>query len=198
MKELIEIQQRLIAPKNQWNNHGKYKYRSCEDILDGVKSLLAELKCTLIVSDDMVNIGNHNYVKATATIKNSEGKTESCNAFAKEAEMQKGMQAAQLSGSTSSYARKYALNGLFCIDDNKDDDTRPPQGQSQNNNQPPNPSVNNVTPALKNSAKELYNKVVNPSQKLSEWISAVDSYDFNEITGGIAKIKEIIEKQESK
>ena len=123
MKELQSIQSKLKAPKSQYNNFGKYPYRSCEDILEAVKPLLAEEKCTLTISDDITMIGDWIYVKATATLTNESGTKEQTTAFAREEAVKKGMDAAQITGSTSSYARKYALNGLFCIDDTKDPDT---------------------------------------------------------------------------
>lgn len=122
MKELQEIQSKLQAPKNQRNNFGGYNYRSCEDILEAVKPLLAELHCILTLTDDILLIGERFYVKATAEIRNETGESHVTTAFAREEETKKGMDAAQITGSASSYARKYALNGLFCIDDNKDPD----------------------------------------------------------------------------
>ena len=123
MKELIMIQQGLKAPKGQYNSFGKYKYRSCEDILEAVKPLLADQSCILTLNDDIVFIEGRYYIKATATITNMDGKSISVSALAREQENKAGMDASQLTGSTSSYARKYALNGLFCIDDTKDADT---------------------------------------------------------------------------
>lgn len=123
--KLMRIQQKLIAPKNQHNKFGNYNYRSCEDILEALKPLLAENKCVLTITDDMVVLGNRFYVKATATIRDTESEEVISNtAFARESEAKKGMDESQVTGSTSSYARKYALNGLFCIDDVKDADTR--------------------------------------------------------------------------
>lgn len=123
MKELIMIQQGLKAPKGQYNSFGKYHYRSCEDILEAVKELLGDQSCILNISDELVLIGDRYYVKATATITNSEGKSVSTTAFAREPIDKKGMDESQITGMASSYARKYALNGLFCIDDTKDADT---------------------------------------------------------------------------
>jgi len=120
MKKLAMIQQKLKAPKNQYNDFGKYKYRSCEDILEAVKPLLDE-NTTLIISDEIVNIGERYYVKAVVLLQTDDF-SASCTAYAREPESKKGMDAAQITGSTSSYARKYALNGLFCIDDTKDAD----------------------------------------------------------------------------
>lgn len=127
MKELIEIQTRLNAPKNQRNNFGKYNYRNCEDILMALKPLMKQQNCTLIIGDEIELIGDRFYIKATATIKNEKGDKESATAYARECESKKGMDSAQLTGATSSYARKYALNGLFAIDDNKDADSQAPE-----------------------------------------------------------------------
>lgn len=123
MKELNTIQNLLKAPKNQYNKFGNYKYRNCEDILEAVKPLLFSQSCTLTISDEIVMIGTRYYVRSTATIKNANGETETTTAYAREDESKKGMDASQITGSTSSYARKYALNGLFCIDDTKDSDS---------------------------------------------------------------------------
>lgn len=123
MKELIAIQSELKAPKSQFNKFGGYKYRKAEDILEAVKPLLAKQKCTLIITDDVVLIGNRIYVKATATIKNEKGECETTTGWAREEETKKGMDGSQITGASSSYARKYALNGLFAIDDNAESDT---------------------------------------------------------------------------
>lgn len=150
-KKLWTIQQTLNAPKNQRNNFGGYNYRSAEDILEAVKPLLQNI--TLTVSDEIVMFGNRYYVKATATLSDGEDSI-SATAFAREEFELKGMTAGQITGATSSYARKYALNGLFCIDDAKDADTdafskqtgqqprqqkNPPKQQPQQQKAPPNP-----------------------------------------------------------
>lgn len=122
MKELIVIQSELKAPKSQFNKFGGYKYRKAEDILEAAKPLLAKQKCTLIITDDVVLIGNRIYVKATAIIKNENGECETSTGWAREEETKKGMDGSQITGASSSYARKYALNGLFAIDDNQDSD----------------------------------------------------------------------------
>lgn len=132
MKELIAIQSELKAPKTQFNKFGGYKYRKAEDILESVKPLLAKQKCTLIITDDIVLVGNRIYVKATATIKNEKGECETSTGWAREEESKKGMDASQITGASSSYARKYALNGLLAIDDNQDSDaTNDGQQQTQ-------------------------------------------------------------------
>jgi len=123
--KLMQVQSKLKAPKGQTNSFGNYKYRSCEDILEAVKPLLAEVKAVLTLSDEVVEIGGRYYIKATATFTDAETDNSSISntAFAREAEDKKGMDVSQVSGTASSYARKYCLNGLFCIDDTKDADT---------------------------------------------------------------------------
>ena len=120
--EMVFIQSKLNAPKKQRSTYGNYNYRSCEDILEAVKPLLAETECVLTIHDEIVQVADRIYVKATATLTTSTGKEYTTTAFAREAETKKGMDESQITGSASSYARKYALNGLFCIDDNKDAD----------------------------------------------------------------------------
>ena len=123
MKELIEIQSELKAPKSQYNSFGKYKYRKAEDILEALKPLLLKHKCFVTLTDEISEVANRIYVKAIATITNSEGVSITTSAFARESESKSGMDAAQVTGAASSYARKYALNGLFCIDDSVDPDS---------------------------------------------------------------------------
>lgn len=123
MKRIIKIQQELKAPKGQYNDFGKYKYRSAEDILEAVKPLLAAENLLLLLSDELVNIGDRYYVKAEARIFDESKIVVSNTAFAREDETKKGMDGSQITGAASSYARKYALNGLFLIDDTKDADT---------------------------------------------------------------------------
>lgn len=122
--KLIAIQQKLKAPKGQYNSFGKYKYRSQEDILEAVKPHLQSVGATLTVSDELQYIGERYYVKATATLYDESGEViEQVSAYAREEEVKKGMDGSQITGTASSYARKYALNGLFLIDDTKDADT---------------------------------------------------------------------------
>lgn len=122
--KLLAIQSTLKAPKGQYNSFGKYKYRSAEDILEAVKPLCAEQGCALTVSDEVMVVGDRFYIKATATLSDCESdEVISISAFAREEDAKKGMDASQVTGACSSYARKYALNGLFCIDDTKDADT---------------------------------------------------------------------------
>lgn len=126
-KKLMNIQEELKAPKGQYNSFGKYKYRSCEDILEAVKPILVKNNCTLVIADTLENIGDRYYIKATVKVIDIEtGETVENTAYAREEESRKGMNGDQLTGACSSYARKYALNGMFCIDDTKDSDTGKP------------------------------------------------------------------------
>jgi hypothetical protein len=123
--KLVKIQAELKAPKNQMNAFGKYKYRSAEDIIEAVKPILFKNNCALLISDEIVQVADRVYVKATAMLidENNEDLPIQVYGWAREEEVKKGMDAAQITGSASSYARKYALNGLFAIDDTKDADS---------------------------------------------------------------------------
>lgn len=128
---LTEIQNELKAPKNQYNSFGKYKYRSCQDILEALKPLLLKHKATLIINDEIQETGTRVYVKAICTFVVGDEKIQA-TAYAREEESKKGMDGSQVTGASSSYARKYALNGLFLIDDTKDADTDEFKEQSKN------------------------------------------------------------------
>ena len=137
-QKLNQVQVKLNAPKNQYNGFGKYYYRSCEDILEGLKPLLAEVGACVTINDEIVVIGekaenvSNIFVKATASfIDTDTGEKIEVSALARHSDAKKGMDDAQVTGATSSYARKYALNGLFCIDDNKDVDSEPYQAPSK-------------------------------------------------------------------
>ena len=152
VEKIIKVQSTLKAPKNQRNNFGNYNYRSCEDILEAVKPLLAENGLILTISDEMVMLGNRFYVKAEATITDGENKITN-SAYAREEETKKGMDASQITGAASSYARKYALNGLFCIDDTKDADATNDHGKGER-----------VTPM--NAPKKAPSKTTDANDKL--------------------------------
>jgi len=151
MKTLIQIQSDLKAPKNQRNNFGNYNYRSAEDILEAVKPLLAKYNCLLYLSDRIETVNGRNYVTATATFIDADF-TLSVNASAREEESKKGMDGSQVTGASSSYARKYALNGLFLIDDNKDSDY-----------------TNTHEEPKKQPKKPLFNKGISNYQTWVEW-----------------------------
>ena len=136
-EKLSKVQGELKAPKGQFNSFGKYAYRSCEDILEALKPLLIKYNAAVTLSDEIALIGDRYYIKAKATFIDAEsGGSLSVEALAREDDNKKGMDSSQLTGSTSSYARKYALNGLFAIDDNKDSDFTNKHGQDT-------PSINN-------------------------------------------------------
>ena len=169
MKELMMIQQELHAPKNQRNTFGNYNFRSCEDILLAVKPLLAKYECILLLSDEIKELstsytihtvkngkggqdsydynGTRVYVEATAMLINKDGASISVKGLAREEPMKSGNDAAQTTGATSSYARKYALNGLFCIDDNKDYDTNEHHEEVKNKSSKNNKPISAPTPA---------------------------------------------------
>jgi hypothetical protein len=131
-QKLTAIQQNLRAPKGQTNKFGNYRYRSAEDILEAVKPLCGEYECTLVIEDELYSTGERYYVKATAIIGDNHTQDAiTASAFARECEAKKGMDEAQITGSASSYARKYALNGLFAIDDTKDPDATNTHGKTQ-------------------------------------------------------------------
>jgi hypothetical protein len=164
---LSKIQAELKAPKGQYNSFGKYKYRSCEDIVEAVKPILHKNNVSLIITDDIVQIGERIYVKATAKIVGKDMNIiAETTAFAREEETKKGMDASQITGAASSYARKYALNGLFAIDDTKDADT-------QDNSATSNDYIAEL--AKINTVKELsdYYKKNNPKYKSHAFNNAV-------------------------
>lgn len=132
-EKLLKIQTELKAPKNQFNKFGNYKYRSCEDILEAVKPLLDKYCCTLVIEDDIAFIGGRFYVVATATLYDVENRGDKFTnkAFAREEEAKKGMDGSQITGGSSSYARKYCLNGLFLIDDTRDADATNTHGKDK-------------------------------------------------------------------
>lgn len=130
MEKLLQVQSELRAPKLQFNAFGKYSYRSAEDILEALKPLLVKHDCLLFLSDEIVEIGGRVYVKAVANLSSGEEKI-SVSAYAREEETKKGTDGSQITGAASSYARKYALNGLFLIDDNKDSDATNRHGKDE-------------------------------------------------------------------
>ena len=186
--KLAEIQRTLNAPKNQFNSFGKYKYRSCEDILEGVKPLLGGL--FLSISDEVVLIGTRHYVKATARIADGES-THEATALAREEESKKGMDAAQVTGATSSYARKYCLNGLFGIDDSKDADSDEHKHQQnaaqQQKQEKPKPTPDQVLKAFTEAAgqkttqeelKQAFAKAWSMLEGTPQQATAKDVYDI--------------------
>jgi hypothetical protein len=154
MKELIAIQSELKAPKNQFNAFGKYKYRSVEDILEAVKPLLLKYECTLIIEDEVKEVGGIVFIEATASIqKDMEGRAVTAQAGIDI--NRKGMDVAQSFGSSSSYARKYALNGLFLIDDTKDPDSTNDHGGKKEELNPSHVKWNGAKDSLANGKVTL-------------------------------------------
>lgn len=148
---LSKIQKEMKAPKSQFNAFGKYKYRSCEDILEAVKPFLNGT--VLYISDEMVLIGERYYIKATATLRNGD-EAVSVTAYAREEAEKKGMDSSQITGAASSYARKYALNGLFLIDDTKDSDATNEHGKGEAANSKPKGNQVNTLKEKLDSKKE--------------------------------------------
>lgn len=156
-EKLNHVQVNLEAPKSQYNTFGKYDYRSCEDILKGLKDLLEETKSAVTISDTVKQIGDRYYIEATARFIDIEtSELVEATALAREDESKKGMDLAQVTGSVSSYARKYALNGLFAIDDAKDSDSTNTtnKGDKSENNQ----SKNSKGELTESQIKRLYAK----------------------------------------
>ena len=173
MELLSKIQQELKAHKGQWNKFGKYTYRSCEDILEAVKPLLGE--AWLILVDEIVLVGDRHYVKAVVTLY-GEGEPKQATAFAREPLARKGMDESQITGAASSYARKYALNGLFCIDDTKDADA------SGNNK-----SDAHKTPTTKESMKIIDQAFFNFETVHKDVLPADCVYDKDKLIKAIVK-----------
>lgn len=150
IERVIAIQSELKAPKNQYNSYGKYKYRSCEDILEALKPLLKEHQLVLKFDDEIVPIGNNLFLKTIATLSDTEGNSISSVAYAGHEYSKKGMDFSQITGASSSYARKYALNGLFLTDDSKDSDATN-TGQETPKKDYPKKSVTDEQTALHNA-----------------------------------------------
>lgn len=201
-QKLNKIQTELKAPKNQYNSFGKYKYRSLEDIQEGLKPLLEKYKAAIILNDEIKMIGSNYYVEATATlidIENEENNTISVKASARESENKKGMDTAQVTGSTSSYARKYAMNGLFAIDDTKDADTD--ENNIENNNR--NQKYNNNSNKQQYTPKKNVNGLATPKQiglminlaKEKNWTNNMSEY--LQTTYRVQNSKQLTSKQAS-
>ena len=168
---LVEVQSKLKAPKSQFNKFGNYAYRNCEDILEALKPLLNEVKAIINISDDVVLVGERYYIKATVKFICAEsGEVIEASAMAREEENKKGMDSSQLTGSTSSYARKYALNGLFAIDDTKDSDT------TNTHNKDTSKALNNNEVISEAQVKRLF--VLAKGKDTDKVKSVVDKYGF--------------------
>lgn len=156
-EKLMNIQKELKAPKGQYNSFGKYKYRSCEDILESVKPLLEKYKVTIILSDKLEQIGERYYIRAKAILIDTESNNSIENtAYAREEETKKGMDGSQITGTSSSYARKYALNGLLLIDDTKDADTDEFTKENNKGKTKEEPKEKKITPGQLKVLSKLY------------------------------------------
>lgn len=186
-EKLIAVQNKLYAPKSKYNKFGGYYYRSCEDILEGCKPLLKEINASLYLSDEIVQVGDRFYVKAIATFTDNESGEKIENvAYARESTEVKGMSAPQITGASSTFARKYALNGLFCIDDTADDDTVELKEEKENRakqdtkvSKPQNTQKQNV-PAKK--VQDVPQKLPEePSEEVKEMLKqeTIDAVDRN-------------------
>lgn len=156
-EKLMNIQKELKAPKSQYNSFGKYKYRSCEDILESVKPLLEKYKVTIILTDKLEQIGERYYIRAMAILFDTESDNSIENtAYAREEETKKGMDGSQITGTSSSYARKYALNGLLLIDDTKDADTDEFTKENNKEKTKEEPKEKKITPGQLKVLSKLY------------------------------------------
>ena len=204
MEKLANIQKKLNAPKNQRNNFGGYNYRSAEDILEAVKPLLDNAILTL--QDDIVMIGDRYYVKATATFTDGDF-VKTTTAFAREPENKKGMDDSQITGTASSYARKYALNGLFCIDDNKDPDTDEYHKQTKAVAEESTSSVEEIIKGIQekmtlDNCKKFYAKAIDLygkdtsqyKQWIKVWADKKEQLESNSIKQELDEAAEAIEK----
>ena len=190
IKKVVYVQNTLKAPKNQRNNFGNYNYRSCEDILEAVKPLLAAQNLVLTICDDVVQVGDRYYIKATATITDGQN-SMSNSAFAREEESKKGMDASQLTGATSSYARKYALNGLLCIDDTKDADYLNKHGKEEEPQKKKELTKEEKEAEIRKKVDDMCNRIAKSSKVI------VDSTDYNTYVSFAQKIDALGYKQDA-
>ena len=190
--KLVEVQNKLKAPKNQFNKFGNYAYRNCEDILEALKPILSEVKAVVNISDEVVLVGERYYIKATVKFIDAEtSEVVEASAMAREEENKKGMDSSQLTGSTSSYARKYALNGLVAIDDTKDSDTTNTHGKED--------SKSNVITLTDKQLNRMYaiakvggydkvkvDRLIN--QKYSKKANEMTKAEYDNVVEGLQKI----------
>jgi hypothetical protein len=186
MKELVEIQCKLKAPKSRRSLFGNYMFRSCEDILQAVKPILSKAECTLTISDNVIVVADRVYVEAIATITNSNGETVSSTAYAREPLAKKGFDETQLTGITSSYARKYALNGLLAIDDSVDVDAMQKESEASEEK-----SKETLARALAEIEKAKDVKVLSAIYK--DYIGMMNEQDKQEATKSLTAKRKALE-----
>lgn len=173
-EKLLKAQVELKAPKGQYNSFGKYKYRSCEDILEALKPVLDKLKLTLFIKDDVIEVNTRNYVKATIILVNIEKPDEiiETSALAREEETKKGMDGSQITGASSSYARKYALNGMFMIDDTKDSDSTNTHGKDE---------TKKTSETEFKKAIDMINALANTEEKSEKVFDMIEKFNKNSL-----------------
>lgn len=180
-EKLAAVQRELKAPKGQFNSFGKYKYRSCEDILEALKPVLGKHGCAVTLSDEVVQVGERFYIRATASIMDCEsGERVSNTAFAREDADKKGMDGSQITGTASSYARKYALNGLFLIDDTKDADTDAYHEQTSGEKPKEEPKIA-AAKAKANEVKRMLVKIMDDKTAAAQLWNEKYKQDANDI-----------------
>jgi len=202
-QKLMQIQSKLKSPKNQYNSFGKYKYRNCEDILESLKPLLLEHNCILIVNDKIEKVDNRFYVSAEVKLICCDTEKEiSCQAYAREEENKKGMDGSQVTGASSSYARKYALNGMFLIDDNKDSDYTQTIKEPKKE-EPKEPKKETIFNISQKQANLLNLEISKRGKEADDYIKKIIDYlhinkiedmqikDFNKTLNAIKSIKEV-------
>ncbi|WP_314811830.1 ERF family protein [Fusobacterium pseudoperiodonticum] len=173
-EKLLKVQIELKAPKGQYNSFGKYKYRSCEDILEALKPVLDKFKLTLFIKDDVIEVNTRNYVKATIILVNTEKPDEiiETSALAREEETKKGMDGSQITGASSSYARKYALNGMFMIDDTKDSDSTNTHGKEE---------AKKTSETEFKKAIDMINALANTEEKSEKVFDMIEKFNKNSL-----------------
>lgn len=180
-EKLAAVQRELKAPKGQYNSFGKYKYRSCEDILEALKPVLGKHGCAVALSDEVVQVGERFYIRATASIMDCESGERAFNtAFAREDADKKGMDGSQITGTASSYARKYALNGLFLIDDTKDADTDAYHEQTSGEKPKEDPKIA-AAKAKANEVKRMLVKIMGDKTAAAQLWNEKYKQDANDI-----------------
>ena len=198
-EKLLNIQNELKAPKSQFNAFGKYKYRNAEDILESVKPLCFKYKATLTLSDEIVLIGERHYVKATATLTDNE-KPELkiwTTAYAREEESKKGMDGSQVTGASSSYARKYALNGLFNIDDTKDSDSTNTHGKDDKETTTQEVTNEEILKLFALAEQAGYSKDTvfkQAKEKYKKEVENLKKAEYNQLITGYTKLVKLNEK----
>jgi hypothetical protein len=193
-QKLTTIQNQLKAPKSQHNSFGKYNYRSSEDILEALKPVVRDNNCSFFITDEIINIQERFYVKATVTLVDSEsGESISASAFAREPEQKKGADESQVTGASSSYARKYAMNGMFAIDDTKDADTDEHKKTQDKADSKPQPQQQKAVPKSNPQPSAPKSTAKQPNAELKSLVDEIDTLIREKVKVDSAKAKEAVE-----